>query len=32
MTFCEFIKEIDFFGKEPEFYFQGKPKKGTIIA
>ena len=32
MTFCEFIKDIDFFGKEPEFYFKGKPKQVTFIG
>ena len=32
MTFCEFIKEIDFFGKEPEFYIKGKPKKVTLLG
>ena len=32
MSFFEFLKRIDFFGKEPEFYFQGKPKKVTIIG
>ena len=27
-----FIKEIDFFGKNPEFYINGKPKKVTCIG
>ena len=27
-----FFKEIDFYGKEPEFYFNGRPKKITIIG
>ena len=27
-----FIKEIDLFGKEPEIYYKGKPKKTTIIG
>ena len=29
MEFCNFIKEIDFFGKLPEFYLKGKPKLVT---
>ena len=29
MEFCNFIKEIDFFGKLPEFYLKGKPKLAT---
>ena len=29
---CDFIKEIDFYGKEPEFYFKGKTKKVTWIG
>ena len=32
MSFCEFIKEIDFFGKFPEFYIKGKPKQVTYIG
>ena len=32
MSFFEFLKRIDFFGKEPEFYFKGKPKQVTIIG
>ena len=28
----QFLKEIDFYGKEPEFYLKGKPKKVTIIG
>ena len=32
MAFCESIKGIDFFGKEPEFYFKGRPKQLTIIG
>ena len=32
MSFCEFLRGIDFFGKEPEFYFKGKPKQVTIIG
>ena len=27
-----FLKEIDFYGKEPEFYLKGRPKKVTIIG
>ena len=29
---CEFFKEIDFYGKQPEFYFKGNPKKVTCIG
>ena len=29
MFFYEFLKGIDFFGKEPEFYFKGRPKQVT---
>ena len=29
MSFHEFLKGIDFFGKEPEFYFKGRPKQVT---
>ena len=32
MEFCEFIKGIDFFGKEPEFYIKGRPKQVTFIG
>ena len=32
MEFCDFIKEIDFFGKLPEFYIKGKPKQVTITG
>ena len=32
MEFLEFIKEIDFFGKFPEFYINRKPKHVTIIG
>ena len=32
MSFCEFIKEIDFFGKEPEFYIKGKSKQVTLLG
>ena len=28
----QFLKEIDFYGKEPEFYLKGKPKKVTWIG
>ena len=27
-----FLKEIDFYGKEPEFYIKGRQKKVTIIG
>ena len=29
---CNFIKEIDFYGKQPEFYFKGKPQTVTWIG
>ena len=32
MEFCEFIKGLDFFGKEPEFYIKGRPKQVTFIG
>ena len=32
MAFSEFIKGIDFFGKIPEFYFQGRPKQVTHVG
>ena len=32
MSFCEFIKGIDFFGKIPELYIKGKSKQVTIIG
>jgi len=32
MPNCEFLYEIDMFGKTPEFYFQGRPKKVTTIG
>ena len=31
-SFCEFFKEIDFYGKQPEFYFKGNSKKVTCIG
>ena len=30
--FCDFIKNIDMFGKMPEFYFKGKTKKTSWIG
>ena len=30
--FCAFIKRIDLYGKEPEFYFKGKQNKTTWIG
>jgi len=30
--FCSFIKRIDLYGKEPEFYFKGKPNKTTWVG
>ena len=32
MEFWEFIKGIDFFGKEPDFYIKGRQKHVTIIG
>ena len=32
MSFLEFLKRIDFFGKEPEFYIQGRPKQVSIFG
>ena len=32
MKFYEILKEIDFFGKEPEFYIKRKPKQTTLIG
>ena len=32
MSFLEFVKRIDFFGKEPEFYIQGRPKQVSIFG
>jgi len=29
---CNFIKEIDMFGKEPELYYKGKSKKTSSIG
>ena len=30
--FCEFVKRIDLYGKEPEFYFKGKSNKTTWLG
>ena len=30
--FCSFIKRIDLYGKDPEFYFKGKPNKTTWVG
>ena len=30
--FCEFIKRIDLYGKEPEFYFKGKSSKTSWLG
>ena len=30
MELWEFVKEIDLFGKEPEFYLKGKPKQQSL--
>ena len=32
MKLCEFLKEMDFFGKQPEFYIKGKPNQVTFIG
>ena len=32
MEFFQLLKEIDFFGKYPEFYIKGKPKQVTFIG
>ena len=32
MYFLETVKEIDYFGKIPEFYIKGKPKQVTLIG
>ena len=29
---CRLIKDVDMFGKEPEFYYKGKPKKKSWIG
>ena len=29
---CELLSDIDLFGKEPEFYFKGKPKKSSWVG
>ena len=32
MEFCEFFRDLDFFGKLPEFYIKGKPKQVSLIG
>ena len=32
MMFCDFLKGIDFFGKVPDFYINGRPKQVTFIG
>ena len=32
MSFFEFIKDVDFFGKFPELYIKGKPKQVTFTG
>ena len=32
MEFCEYVKDMDFFGKLPEFYIKGKQKQITLIG
>ena len=29
---CKYLKEVDMFGKEPEFYYKGRPKKTSWIG
>ena len=29
---CKILKEVDMFGKEPELYYKGKPKKTSWIG
>ena len=31
-TNCQFLSEFDLFGKNPEFYFKGKPQRTTIFG
>ena len=31
-AYCNFFKELDFYGKQPEFYFKGNSKKVTCIG
>ena len=32
MNFCKFLRRLDFFGKEPEFYINGRDKQVTFIG
>ena len=32
MKFFECIRDVDFFGKQPEFYIKGKPNQVTFIG
>ena len=32
MSYCYFFKNLDFYGKPPELYFKGKPKKTSLIG
>lgn len=32
MNFCRFLRRLDFFGKEPEFYIDGRDKQITFIG
>ena len=32
MNFCRFLRRLDFFGKEPEFYVDGRQKQVTLIG
>ena len=29
---CEFLHDIDMFGKEPEFYYKGRNKRTTLVG
>ena len=32
MKLCKFFEELDFFGKQPEFYIKSKPKQVTLMG
>ena len=31
-SYCQLLKQVDMFGKEPEFYYKGKPKKTSWVG
>ena len=31
-SYCQLLKQVDMFGKEPEFYHKGKPKKTSWVG